>query len=168
MSREPFHAGNAALEHLAQKLRVESLDSRQLLSSLTDNPVCAVRVDDSVPCITVVWKRYATSVQLRFIHEILLVLLKQNGLSAVLGDDRSLPTIHAEDQRWIVEDWMPRATEAGLTTAANVKPLAHWGQAAVASVQSALSKHVTVRSFDNWDGAREWLRTAAAGTAGGD
>lgn len=161
MPRDSAHTGNAALEQLAQKLRVDSLDSRQLLASLTDNPVCSVRIDESVPCVTVVWKRYATSTQLRFIHESMLALLAQNGLRAVLGDDRALPTIHAEDQRWIVDEWLPRARAAGLAAAANLKPVAHWGQAAVASVQSALSKHVAIRSFESWDGAREWLRAAA-------
>ncbi len=65
-------------------------------------------MDSEVPCITVVWKRYATSAQLRYVHEQLLCLLGGGGV-AVLGDDTQLPTIHREDQRWIAENWWPRA-----------------------------------------------------------
>lgn len=153
---------NAALEEIAQKLRTDSLDSLQLLSCLNDNPICSVQVDTDVPCVTVVWKRYATSMQLRFVHENILALLKQHNLRAVLGDDTALPTIHVEDRRWITENWLPRATAAGLVVAANVKPTAPWAQAAVSSVQGILSRYMNIGSFESWENARAWLRNAVA------
>lgn len=156
-----MNAETDAYEELVRKLRGDSLDSLQLLSSLTDNPVCSVQIDASVPCVTVIWKRYVTSNQLRYVHENILTLLRDNGLKAVLGDDTALPTIHAEDQRWIVENWMPRAKAAGLIAAANLKPAAPWGQATVSEVQAVLSKHMLVRSFDDWMNAQQWLRDAA-------
>jgi hypothetical protein len=147
---------------MAQKLRAESLDSLQLLSSLTDNPICTVDVDTGVPCVAVVWKRYATSMQLRFIHENILALLKQHNLRAVLGDDTALATIHVEDRRWITENWFPRAAAAGLVIIANVKPSAPWAQAAVASVQGVLAQHIDISSFGDWEIARTWLQNSAA------
>ena len=48
-----------------------------------------------------------------------------------------------------------------IVAAANVKPVAPWAQAAISEVQSLLSRHLSVRSFDDWTVAQEWLRTAA-------
>jgi hypothetical protein len=111
--------------------------------------------------VTIVWKRYVTSLQLRYIHENIITLLSQHSLRAILGDDTALPTIHAEDQRWLVEDWMPRARAAGLVAIANVRPSAPWGQAAVAIVQQGLGQHLDIASFEDRDSARAWLRGMA-------
>jgi hypothetical protein len=151
-----------ALQEIAQRLRSDSLDSLQLLSSLTENPICSVEVDASVPCVAVIWKRYATSLQLRFVHENILTLLETHDLHAVLGDDTALPIILAEDRRWIADDWMPRAIASGLLAAASVKPSASWGQAAVSSVQGILAQHMETGSFDDRETARRWLQAVLA------
>jgi hypothetical protein len=85
-------------------------------------------------------------------------MLHEHGASKILGDDRVLPTIHAEDQRWISEDWMPRARAAGLRAAASRSPTSQFGKVAVASVQSAARRDVVIRSFDDLNEAREWLK----------
>src|SRR5271170_3652719 len=95
------------LRLLRARLEIESSDSVKLLKDFKENPICSVRLDESVPCIVVVWKQYATSTQLRFIHESILGLLEKHRVTKILGDDTLLPTIHAEDQTWIAENWMP-------------------------------------------------------------
>lgn len=161
MAHERNTSDRSRLLSLERQLRAESSDSRALVESLTDNPVCMVQIDASVPCITLVWKGYATSSQLRYVHEKVLELLEIHGLRAVLGDDTALAALHAEDQRWIVDDWMARATAAGLIAAANRRSRMPWANVAIESVQSLMSKHVEVRSFDDWEAARSWLRTVA-------
>src|SRR5690242_14428246 len=99
--------------------KAEEAEARELLSDLQNNPVCTVRFDADVPCITVVWKRPATSAQLRFVSERLLELIARHKVSKILGDDTALPLIEAEDQKWLVENWFPRAAQAGLKVAAN-------------------------------------------------
>lgn len=47
----------------------ETVEARESLSDLENNPVCSVLLDADVPCLTVVWKRQATSAQLRAVHE---------------------------------------------------------------------------------------------------
>ncbi len=154
------------LRNLVRRLMTDSIDSAELVASPVDNPICAVQVDESIPCVTVVWKRYASSIQLRFVHEKILGLLRQHGLRAVLGDDKALPTLHPEDQRWILEDWLPRAKQAGLIAAASRRPVSHWAQIAIESLQAALSEHVEVQSFDDWGDARAWLRTRTVAPRG--
>src|SRR5438046_336166 len=75
-------------------------EASELLANLRDNPVCSVQFDAEVPCLTVIWKRPATSAQLRFVSERLLELIRQHKVSKVLGDDTALPLIEDDDQGW--------------------------------------------------------------------
>jgi hypothetical protein len=149
---------NDNLGQLRLLLEAESSDSLKLLKDITNNPICSVTVDESVPCIFVVWKQYATSTQLRFIREYILELIKHDGATKVLGDDTRLPTIHAEDQKWIVEDWMPRAMAAGLRFCCSRSPDAYFGKVAVSNVQSIAPHGLVTRRFDVMEDATQWLR----------
>jgi hypothetical protein len=148
----------AALEQLKAILRAESGDSRKLLKDISDNPVCSIEVDETVPCIVIRWRQYATSAQLRFIHEQLIRLLGEPALCKVLGDDTEMLTIHADDQRWIQEHWLPRAKAAGLKAAANKRPASYFGQLSVRNVQRGLRQSLALRSFDSMVEARCWLK----------
>jgi len=134
---------------------------RRLAENLADNPICAVTVDASIPCIVLVWKRYATSAQLRFIQESALRLLRENALHKILGDDTALPTIHGDDRSWIAENWMPRAIAAGLRAVASKSPLAHFGRVSVDAVLSVAPAPLIWRSFDDMAAARRWLKSVA-------
>jgi len=145
---------------LRVRLQTESSDSLKLLRDIRNNPVCSVIFDESVPCILVLWRNYATSTQFRFVHENVLYLLRKHGLDKILGDDTDLPTIHNEDQAWLVDDWMPRAIASGLRATANKRPSAHFGKISVSNVQACLPPLLITRSFDNIEEARAWLRDA--------
>src|ERR1700760_309125 len=107
-----------SLAELTATIARESREGIQLLQDPRDNPICALSYNEDIKCIEVVWRKYATSAQLRYIHEIMLGMLRQYNVSMILGDDLDLPIVHAEDQRWIVEEWLPRAAAAGLKVAA--------------------------------------------------
>jgi hypothetical protein len=136
-----------------------TVEARESLSDLENNPVCSVLLDSEVPCLTVVWKRQATSVQLRALHERLLELLRKHKIHKILGDDTALPLIEPEDQTWIVQDWLPRAVAAGLKLAANKSPEAYFGRLAVEAIKASQSL-LAIRSFDHFDEARRWLKNA--------
>jgi|SRR5579872_291369 len=148
---------NTNLDKLRIRLQAESSESLQLLRDIRDNPVCSVFFDESVPCITVIWRNYATSTQFRFIHESILHQLQEHGMNKILGGDSALPTIHAEDQAWIIKDWLPRAMAAGLKGSANKQPLSHFGRVSVSNVQAGLPAGLITTSFDTLDEARAWL-----------
>jgi hypothetical protein len=149
------------LSELQRRLGIESDDSRKLASNPDNNPICSIAFDESIPAITVTWKRYATSTQLRFIHEYLLTLLQWHGASKILGDDTALATIHPDDREWISETWLPRAIACGLKAAVSKKPASMHGQFAVAAVQSEL-KGIAIDAFDGMADARQWLQSVSA------
>jgi hypothetical protein len=150
--------GSEPLDRLRRRIEAESNDSLRLLDNPLDNPICSLSLDQSVPCIAVIWKQYATSTQLRFIHEAILDLLQRHRITKILGDDSALPMIHAEDQSWITENWMPRAIVAGLRAAASKRSSSYFGKLSIANVRSGAPTGLTLRVFDDMAEARRWLR----------
>lgn len=149
---------NEALIRLRSQLETESGESLELIADIENNPICSVSFDGSVPCVVVVWKRYVTSTQLRFVHENVLHLLKKHGASKILGDDTALPTIHDKDQAWITENWMPRAVAAGLKAGASKSPVSYFGRLSVSCLCSQAPEGLTIRPFDDLADARQWLQ----------
>jgi hypothetical protein len=146
-----------ALAELKRIIADESIDGIHLLNSPQDNPICSLSYDESIPCIAVVWRKYATSAQLRFVHETILGMLAQHAADRILGDDSDLPIVHAEDQKWIVDDWLPRARAAGLKAVATAVSLTFFGKVSIGSIHSKLAKEIAVRDFHNIHSARIWL-----------
>jgi hypothetical protein len=146
-----------ALAELKRIIEGESIDGTHLLNSPQDNPICSLSYDESIPCIAVVWRKYATSAQLRFVHEIILGMLAQHAADRILGDDSDLPIVHAEDQKWIVDDWLPRARAAGLKAVATAVSLTFFGKVSIGSIHSKLAKEIAIKDFHNIHSARIWL-----------
>lgn len=149
-----------SLEQLMRLVQRESLDGTKLLENPNDNPICSLSYDNSIRCVTIVWRRYATSSQYRFIHETINQMLKQYQASKILSDDSDLPVVHAEDQQWIVEYWMPRAKAAGLKTVATNSSLSFFGRLTIGSIQVRMANEVSIKTFPNIHLARNWLRNA--------
>jgi hypothetical protein len=103
----------------------------------------------------VVWKRYATQAQLRFIHENLLTLIREHRVCKILGDDTALPSIPSEERTWIAENWMPRAIECGLRFAASMTSESYFGKLSISQIQSAVPPGLALRTFGNINEARE-------------
>ncbi len=156
---QPDSSNTQRLEQLRSLIEAESGDGLQLLTSLTNNPICSIHLDETVPCIAVAWKRYATSTQFRYVHESIIPLLKRHQVHLILDDDTLLPTIHAEDQRWVINDWMPRAAAAGLRAAVSIRPAAYFGRLAVERIRSQTCSGVAMRCFDELKTAWRWLQS---------
>ncbi|HTR83863.1 MAG TPA: hypothetical protein VMI56_05260 [Reyranella sp.] len=146
------------LKRLAAALGIEPTDALPLIDRLKDNPTCSMFFDDEVPCVTVVWKGSVTSSQLRCVHENLIHLIAAHRVSKVLGDDTALPTIDIDDQRWILDDWMPRAAAAGLKAAASKAPDSYIARVSIDNIIQANGENMTIRSFGDIGEARRWLR----------
>lgn len=103
-----------------------------------------------------------TSLQLRYIHESILPLLRQHGVSKIFGDDTDLPKIQADDQAWIVSDRMLRAIAADLRKGASKTAAAYFGKLSVGNVQARTPEGLTIRAFDSVANAKAWLRDNGA------
>jgi hypothetical protein len=150
------------LRVLREKLRQDTRDSFQLVKNFWDNPICSILHDEANHCIVVVWRQYATQLQLRYIHENLLTLICKHRAYKILGDDTALPAIPSEDRFWIIDEWFPRAVECGLRFAASKTPASYFGKLSVSHIQSAAPAGIECRSFVELHEAREWLETVTA------
>jgi hypothetical protein len=144
-------------DQLRRFVEAESGTGRGLVQSPEDNAICSITYNFHVPCLFVCWKSYATSAQLRFIHETLIHLIMKHRVDRILGDDTALPFISESDQDWIVRNWMPRAIAAGLKRAASKRPDRYFGQTSVGRVQSSAPSDLLLRSFESLDEAKNWL-----------
>ena len=149
------------LEGLRSAVAAESSDGRRVAQNPSDNPICSMTFNAASHCIEVIWKMYATSLQLRFIHECLLDLIKTHRASRILGDDTALGIIHADDQAWIAADWLPRAIAAGLKAGASKAPATYFAEQSVRRIQASAPSGVRLGSFQNLSDARAWLSTSA-------
>jgi hypothetical protein len=147
-----------SLTDLGRIVERESHDGALLLQNPYENPICKLGYDNDVRCVEVVWRKYATSAQLRYIHEVILGMLEQHKAEKILGDDTDLPIIHAEDQRWIIEEWLPRARAAGFKAVATKVSMTFFGRVAIGTIQSKLGREVQIRNFRNIHSARSWLK----------
>jgi hypothetical protein len=147
----------ASLAELKQMIEAESIDGIQVSRNPQDNPICRISHDRNLGCIEVVWRKYATSAQLRFVHEVILQMLALHGADKILGDDSDLPIVHAEDQRWIMEDWFPRARAAGLRAVATSVSMTFFGRVAIGRIHARVSEEIPVRDFHSIHRARSWL-----------
>ena len=154
-----------SLAELSRIVESESHEGVLLLQDPYDNPICKLSYDEEVRCVEVVWRKYATSAQLRYVLEIVLFLLAQHNAEKILGDDTDLPIVHAEDQRWIVEEWLPRAQALGFKAAATKVSITFFGRVAIGTIQSRLARQIQIRNFANIHSARSWLKSLATKTS---
>ena len=145
-----------SMAELEELLGRESPESRRLAEDIRDNPICCIDYDPEIPGIVVTWRRYASRLQLRYVHEKLLGLIKVHGARKILGDDTSFSAIDRVDQAWILEDWLPRALKAGFRAAASKRPAGYFGRLTTEAIQSQL-KPIRIQSFEDLASARDWL-----------
>jgi hypothetical protein len=127
-------------------------------------PDCEVSFDADVPCIVMTWQGYLTSEQFRAANERVLEFIKVKRCPQLLGDITDFTLITAEDQRWLNENWIPRAIAAGLRVCALVQPVYYFNQVAVENVTQAVERgRLDVRHFADVESARRFLRSARPG-----
>jgi hypothetical protein len=126
-----------------------------------DRPVCDVSWDPQVGCVTMEWHGYATTEAFREANARVLAAIRERGAGRVLADVRDFKLIHAEDQDWLIDVWIPRAVAAGMRVCAMVMPRFYFNRVAVESVTQRLDpKALRVQFFEDREAARRWLETA--------
>ena len=104
------------------------------------------------------WNGYATSKQFKQGTELMLNMLIKNNCSKVLADIKDMKIIAMEDQQWLNEEFLPRATTFGFKAIAIVKPNYYFNKVAVETISYKADKEkLTINFFDNVEEAKEWL-----------
>lgn len=114
--------------------------------------------DKEIDSVVMEWYGYATSKQFKEGTELMLNTLIKNNCSKVLADIKDMKIIGMEDQQWINEVFLPRATKFGFKAIAIVRPASYFNNVAVESISYKVDKDkLTINFFDNIEGAKTWL-----------
>ena len=115
--------------------------------------------DENINSVVMEWHGYATSRQFKDGTELMLNTLIKHGASKVLADIKDMTLIGMEDQQWINEVFLPRATKFGFKAIAIIKPHNYFNKIAVETISYKVDKeNLTINFFDNIEEARGWLK----------
>ena len=125
-----------------------------------DTPYVLVSWDGDGPWVCVKWKAWANSSEFRAAQEVLLLAVRENRASRVLIDSTDRKVIAEEDQKWLVENWMPRAAAAGRRWTAIVMPTSALGRTIAENIDNhGRSKRNMIEHFETVEDAAAWLST---------
>ena len=126
----------------------------------TSNEVYHIYFDSDIDVVVMDWDGYATSEQFKQGTELMLNTLIQNNCKKVLADIKDMVIIGMEDQEWLNNHFIPRATEFGFKALAIVQSKHYFNKVAVESISYKVDKEkLTINFFDNLIEARTWLQT---------
>jgi hypothetical protein len=126
----------------------------------TMSKVYTIYFDKENDHVVMEWNGYATSREFKEGTELMLNTLIQNKASKVLADIREMKIIGMEDQQWLENDFLPRATKFGFKTLAIIQPKAYFNKVAVETVSYKVDKEkLSINFFDDPEKGIEWLRT---------
>ncbi|MDX9848217.1 MAG: hypothetical protein RBT74_14640 [Tenuifilaceae bacterium] len=120
---------------------------------------CRVSFIAAIGCAKIEWLGMPTSDEFRLGCNAVLNILKENGLSKVLVDNSAATLFTVADQRWLNEDWLPRAERLGYrysaTVLGNTDAFVKFAAQSIASKRDN-SKFIS-KFFKTVDDAVEWL-----------
>jgi hypothetical protein len=125
-----------------------------------DAPYVLIGWDPDGPWVYVKWKAWANSSEYRAAQEIVLQALRENHASRNLVDSTDRKVLSGDDQKWLVENWMPRAAAAGRRWTAIVMPTSALGRTIAENVDNyGRSKLAKIEHFETVEDAAAWLST---------
>ena len=124
----------------------------------TSAEIYNIYFDARINSVVMEWNGYATSKQFKEGTELMLNTLIKNNCSKVLADIKDMKIIAMEDQQWLTEEFLPRATKFGFKAIAIIKPDHYFNKVAVETISYTADKDkLTINFFDNTKEARDWL-----------
>lgn len=124
----------------------------------TSTEIYNIYFDEAINAVVMEWNGYATSKQFKQGTELMLNMLIRHNCSKVLADIKDMKIIAMEDQQWLNEEFLPRATTFGFKAIAIIRPDFYFNKVAVESISYKADKEkLTINFFDNMIEAKEWL-----------
>jgi hypothetical protein len=115
--------------------------------------------DESSQAVILAWKGFISFDKLRMgLNKGLELYQAKGGKGRWLADTSQILPFSKEAERWVNEDWFPRAIAAGLKKMALVIPKSALGKMSVESVMGKVpGTELTTAYFDSQEAAKKWL-----------
>jgi hypothetical protein len=123
--------------------------------------------DETVPAVLCGGEGFVEGEELRTGLNKGIELLVKKRSNRWLAEMKKRKVHTEEDQRWIVDDWTPRAVAAGLRFAAFVLPTSVISKMSLKRMNQVVAERsFEIGYFDDLDEARRWLSAMGAAKAG--
>jgi hypothetical protein len=114
--------------------------------------------DELSKYVVMQWQGYATSNEFREGTELMLNTLISNRSSTVLADITRMVLISQEDQRWLENNFLPRAMRFGFKKIALIRPNSYFNKVAVETITGKIDRDkLSYEIFDSIEDATAWL-----------
>jgi hypothetical protein len=129
---------------------------------LFDNEYVTLSIDEMVPCMEWVGKKFIPSNDFRASEEKSLEFYqeykKKYPRLEWFVDARLIGPISPADTQWVVDNILPQFSEAGLKKEVFVVPKSALGQMAVTDYVSGAGQTIEMKVFDTAEAAKDWLK----------
>jgi hypothetical protein len=124
---------------------------------------CTVELLETVPCVVIRWNGLPPSEEFRKGCLAVLDLMKRNGLTKVITDNTMAKVFSMDDQRWLNQEWLPKAQKLGYRySAVLVKENDPFVSFAVKNIMSKRdATHFQAEFFYHMNDAVDWLSGVA-------
>jgi hypothetical protein len=123
-----------------------------------EKPYVSIRWVSDGGWVLVEWKEWADSAEYRGAHETILMAIRENHASKNLIDATHAKVISDSDQKWLIDNWIPRAVAAGRRSTAVVMPKSALGRTISENIDKAAPANLTrVEYFETAVEAAAWL-----------
>jgi hypothetical protein len=125
-----------------------------------DEPNVSIRWVSEGGWVHVQWKAWADSAEYRAAHETILLAIRENHASKNLIDATHARVVSESDQKWLIDNWIPRAVAAGRRSTAVVMPRSALGRTISENIDKGTHSNLnTVEYFETATEAAAWLST---------
>jgi hypothetical protein len=130
------------------------------MDTITIGKHCSIDFMHDVPCVYIKWVGLPDSAEFQKGCDSALDLLKRKGVSKVITDSSEASVFSLSDQRWLNENWLPRAEKAGYHhSAAVVGNNDAFIKFAVNNISAKRdTSKFTSKIFTTIDEAKKWLQ----------
>lgn len=123
-------------------------------------PNLSIRWDEELESVFMEWTGFVQGEAFKqTVNQGLELLMAQKGCKW-LADLSQMGVIAQEDQRWLDEEWFPRAAQAGVKYIAMIQPAKVLSQMSVRRVTAKTGGlEIETAYFDSPETAKEWLKS---------
>lgn len=114
----------------------------------------------TLPCIVMKWRGNPTSKDFREGTEKMLDLLKLKKFTKVISDVKQMELITADDQEWVLNEFLPKALKEGFRVMAFINSDEYLTNLIVENMAYRIKlENMNFGFFDNYQTAEEWIKT---------
>ena len=124
-----------------------------------DKKWCKISYLEEASVVMLQWFGFASSEQFKEACNTSLELLIQKRSSKMIADNRESKVVGPGDQKWMNEEWFPKAYEKGYRASAVIVGQDLFNQVAVKRIVNEMDKGMfTVQFFTNLEDGKYWLK----------